>query len=107
MVVPDNLKSGVKKACFYEPDINPTYHELALHYGTVILPTRVRKPKDKAKVEVAVQIVKRWILAALRHRSFFSLEELNRAIRRLLERLNQRPFKNYPDRAGLVFKRWN
>ena len=96
VVVPDNLKSGVKKACFYEPDINPTYHELALHYGTVILPTRVRKPKDKAKVEVAVQIVERWILAALRHRSFFSLEELNRAIRRLLERLNQRPFKKLP-----------
>ena len=96
VVVPDNLKSGVSKACFYEPEINPTYHELALHYGIAILPTRVRKPKDKAKVEAGVQVVERWILAALRNRVFFSPEELNEEIGRLLKRLNERAFKKLP-----------
>jgi transposase len=89
----DNLKSGVSKASRYEPDINPTYHDMAVHYGTVIMPARAGKPKDKAKVEVAVQIVERWILAALRNRIFFSLEELNQAIRELLIMLNEKPFK--------------
>ena len=93
IVVPDNLKAGVTKSCRYEPDINPTYHDMAVHYGTVIIPTRVRKPKDKAKVEVGVQIAERWILAALRNRTFFSLGELNEAIGELLHKLNQRPFK--------------
>lgn len=93
MVVPDNLKSGVSKACRYEPDINPTYHDLAVHYGTVIIPARVRKPKDKAKVEAGVQVVERWILASLRNWTFFSLGELNRAIAQLLLKLNQRPFR--------------
>lgn len=93
IIVPDNLKSGVSKACRYEPDINPTYHDMAIHYGTVVIPTRVRKPKDKAKVEVGVQIAERWILAALRNRQFFSLAELNEAIFKLLEKLNNRPFK--------------
>jgi len=93
IVVPDNLKSGVTKACRYEPDINTTYHEMAVHYGTAIIPARVRKPKDKAKAEVGVQIVERWILAALRNREFFSIRELNEAISELLERLNNRPFK--------------
>lgn len=93
VVVPDNLKAGVSRACKYEPDINPTYHDLAVHYGTVVIPTRVRKPKDKAKVEVGVQIAERWILAALRNRTFFSLVELNEEISELLERLNTRPFK--------------
>ncbi len=93
IVVPDNLKSGVSKACRYEPDINPTYHDMAVHYGTAVIPARVRKPKDKAKVEAGVQVVERWILAALRNRTFFSLRELNQAISELLERLNQRPFK--------------
>jgi len=91
--VPDNLKAGVSKASRYEPDINPTYHDMAVHYGTVIMPARAGRPKDKAKVESAVQIVERWILAALRNRTFFSLEELNQAIRELLIRLNERPFK--------------
>jgi transposase len=63
LVVPDNLKSGVSKACFYEPDINPSYLDMANHYGTAVIPARVRKPKDKAKVEAAVQVVERWILA--------------------------------------------
>lgn len=93
IVIPDNLKSGVTKSCRYEPDINPTYHDMAVHYGTVIIPTRVRKPKDKAKVEVGVQIAERWILAALRNWTFFSLGELNEAIRGLLEKLNARAFK--------------
>ena len=91
--IPDNLKAGVSKASRYEPDINPTYHDMAVHYGTVIMPARAGRPKDKAKVEVGVQIVERWILAALRNRTFFSLGELNQAIRELLIRLNERPFK--------------
>ncbi|MGH9734021.1 MAG: IS21 family transposase [Candidatus Acidiferrales bacterium] len=93
LVVPDNAKTGVVKPCRYEPDLNPTYQEMALHYGVGVLPTRPRKPRDKAKVEVGVQIAERWIVAALRHRKFFSLTELNQAIRELVEKLNQRPFK--------------
>jgi transposase len=93
IIVPDNLKSGVTKPCRYEPDINPTYHEMAVHYGTVIIPARVKKPRDKAKAEVGVQIAERWILAALRNRTFFSLTELNEAIFELREKLNHRPFK--------------
>jgi len=90
IIVPDNLKQGVKSPCWYDPDINQTYLEMAQHYEVAILPTRVRKPRDKAKVEVGVQVVERWILARLRNRTFFSLEELNRAIRKLLEDLNHR-----------------
>jgi transposase len=93
IVVPDNLKSGVSRACRYEPDINPTYHDMAVHYGTAIIPARVRRPKDKAKVEVGVQIVERWILAVLRNRTFFSLVELNEAISELLKKLNEKSFK--------------
>jgi len=93
IVVPDNLKSGVSRPCRYEPDINPTYHEMATHYGTAIIPARVRKPKDKAKVEGGVLIVERWILASLRNRTFFSLNELNEAISDLVGKLNHRPFK--------------
>lgn len=92
-IVPDNLKSGVKKAHRYEPVINPAYQDFAEHYGVAILPARVRKPRDKAKVEVGVLVVERWILARLRNRTFFSLGELNAAIRELLERLNTRTFK--------------
>lgn len=96
ILVPDNLKSGVTKPCRYEPDINPTYSELAEHYSVAVIPARVRKPKDKAKAEVAVQIVERWILARLRNRTFFSLAEANAAISELLRDLNQRPFKKLP-----------
>ena len=92
-IVPDNLKSGVHKAHRYEPALNPAYQDLAEHYRVAILPARVRKPRDKAKVEVGVLVVERWILARLRNRTFFSLGELNGAIRALLERLNTRPFK--------------
>jgi transposase len=90
IVIPDNLKAGVKHPCRYEPDLNPTYQDLAQHYGTAIIPTRVRKPRDKAKVEVGVQVVERWILARLRNRTFFGLADLNQAIRELLEELNDR-----------------
>jgi len=96
LLVPDNLKSAVSKANRYDPDINPTYYEMASHYGTAVLPARVRKPRDKAKAEVGVQIVERWILAALRNRTFFSLHHLNQEIGGLLERLNEKPFKKLP-----------
>lgn len=92
-IVPDNLKSGVLRAHRYEPEINPAYQDFAEHYGVAILPARVRKPRDKAKVEAGVLVVERWILARLRHRTFFSLGELNAAIRELVERLNTRAFK--------------
>ena len=96
VLVPDNLKAAVTTAHRYEPDLNPTYQDMAHHYGVAVVPTRVRKPRDKAKVEVAVQIVERTILAVLRHRSFFSLAELNAAIRELLQALNARAFKKLP-----------
>lgn len=96
ITIPDNIRSGVSKASRYEPDLNPTYHEMAVYYGTAIIPTRVRKPQDKAKVETAVQVVERWILAPLRNRTFFSLQELNLAIAELLEQLNNHPFQKLP-----------
>ena len=88
--VPDNPKVGVTKADRYEPELNPTYRDLAEHYGVAVIPARVRRPKDKAKVEVAVQIAQRWIIAALRKHSFFSLEEVKTAVRPLLEKLNSK-----------------
>jgi len=94
IVVPDNLKAGVKHPSRYEPDLNPTYHDLARHYGTVVIPARVRKPKDKAKAEVGVQVVERWILARLRNHTFFSLADLNRDIRELLAEVNTRPMEH-------------
>jgi transposase len=93
VLVPDNLKSGVNDPCFYEPELNPTYADMAGHYGCAVLPARPRKARDKAKVEAGVLIAKRWILAVLRHRTFFSLEELNAAIWECLERLNTRPLR--------------
>jgi transposase len=90
LVVSDNLKSGVIRACFYEPEVNRGYAEMAGHYGTAILPARPYKPRDKAKVEGAVLLVRRWIIARLRDRRFFSLEELNGAIREETARLNAR-----------------
>ncbi len=93
ILVPDNLRSGVTRACRYEPDLNPVYLSLAQHYGAAIIPARPGKPRDKAKAEAVVLLVTRWILAALRHHTFFSVEELNEKIRELLERLNSRQFK--------------
>jgi len=93
IVVPDNLKSGVTRACRYEPDLNRTYEEMAAHYGVAVIPARRRKPRDKAKVEAGVLVVERWILAALRKHKFFSLREVNEAIAELLKRLNDRRFR--------------
>lgn len=96
VMVPDNLKSGVTKANYYEPDINPTYQDMASHYGLVVLPARVREPRDKAKAETGVQIVERQILARLRNHTFFSLAELNKEVARLLAELNAKPFQKLP-----------
>jgi len=92
ILVPDNLKVGVTHPCRYEPDINPTYQKMAEYYGITVIPARSAKPKDKAKVESAVLVAERWILAALRNHTFFSLAEVNEAIGGRLERLNNRRF---------------
>jgi len=105
MVIPDNLKSGVKSANFYEPDINPSYADLAEHYGVAIVPTRVAKPQDKAKVEQAVLHVERRILAPLRHRQFFSVYELNQAIKPLLDAVNATPFQKLPGSRNAEFEK--
>jgi transposase len=97
------LAPGVSRACRYEPELNPTYQDLAVHYGVAVMPARVRKPRDKAKVEAGVQLVQRWILARLRHRRFFSLHELNQAIRELLGPLNDRPFRKLPGSRRSLF----
>ena len=89
-VVPDNLKAAVIKACFHDPAINRTYGDMAAHYDTAVVPARPRKPKDKAKVEGAVLLAERWILARLRNQTFFSLDELNAAIRPLRDQLNNK-----------------
>jgi transposase len=122
VVVPDNLKSAVSRPCRYEPELNPTYHDLAVHYGVAVMPARVRRPRDKAKVEVGVQVVERWILARLRHRKFFSLGEssrsgdrllastrtslgaLNTTIGELLVRLNERAFRKLPGSRRSLFE---
>jgi transposase len=104
VLIPDNLKSGVKKVCYYDPDINPTYQDLANHYSTVVLPARVRKPRDKAKVESGVQVVERWILARLRNHTFFSLDELNQEIRKLLVGLNAKPFQKLSGSRKQLFE---
>jgi transposase len=104
IVVPDNLKSGVSKACLYEPNINPTYLDMANYYDTVVIPARVRKAKDKAKVEVAVQVVERWILARLRNHQFFSLRQLNETIAKLLVQLNNRAFQKLPGCRKQLFE---
>jgi transposase len=90
IVMPDNLKTGVTKPDYYEPDINISYQELAEYYQIAILPARVRKPRDKGKVENAVQNVERWVIAPLRNRTFFSLAEVNRAIREKLDEFNNK-----------------
>ena len=97
-VVPDNLKSGVTKPSYYEPQINTLYDDLSLHYNFVVMPTRVRSPRDKGKVENAVQQVERWVLAPLRKRQFFSIEEINEAMRPFLEELNNKKM-NHIDKS--------
>ena len=93
VTVPDNEKTGVTKACLYEPDLNPTYHHMALHYGTTMMPTRPVRPKDKAIVENAVLNAQRWILAALRNHTFFNLAQANEAIAKKLVEYNDRKMK--------------
>ena len=93
IIVPDNLKSGVKHGSYYDPEINPTYRDFAWHYGVAVLPALPYKPKDKAEVEGGVLIVERWILARIPNQRFFSLAEANRAMAEWFVLLNQRPFK--------------
>jgi transposase len=104
-VVPDQLKSGVTLACRYEPGIPRTYEDLARHYGTTVLPARPLRPRDKAKVEVGVQVVERWILARLRHETFFSLERLNERIAELRTELNDRKMRIYGASRRELFER--
>jgi transposase len=101
---PDNLKAGVKSPCFYEPDLNPTYHELAQHYHLAVIPTRVAKPKDKGLGENAVQQVERWVLAPLRKERFFSLHDLNQALWKRLKWLNERPLSHQPHSRRSLFE---
>lgn len=103
-VIPDNLKSGVLRAHRYDPDVNPAYQELATHYGVSVLPARVRRPRDKAIVESAVQVVERWILAPLREETFFSLAELNAAIAQRVAALNVQPFQKREGSRRSVFE---
>lgn len=105
LIVSDNLKSAVVRACFHEPGVNRSYTDLACHYQTAILPARPYKPKDKAKAEGAVLLVQRWIVARLRHRVFFSLEELNVAIREALTRLNARVSRHLGASRQQLFER--
>lgn len=93
VVVPDNLKSGVTKPDYYDPELNRTYASLAEHYGTAVIPARIKKPRDKAKVEQGVLLAERWVIAVLRHREFHSIAELREAVRELNERLNNRLMK--------------
>lgn len=103
VVVPDNLKSAVTHPSYYEPDLNPTYRDLGEHYGVAIIPARPYRAKDKAKAEVGVQVVQRWIVAALRKRKFFTLAEVNQAIAELLVRVNQRPFRKREGSRATLF----
>jgi transposase len=104
VIVPDQLRSAVKGPDRYEPDINETYLEMAQHYGVAVVPARPRKPKDKAKVEAAVLLAQRWILAKLRNCVFFELSELNQAIWELLDELNARPFQKLDGSRASAFE---
>lgn len=107
IVVPDNLRSAVSRACRYEPELNRTYAELAAHYGFAVIPARPRRPRDKATVEGGVLIVQRWILAVLRRRVFTSLAELNAAMREHLEALNTRPLRRLKRSRRALFEAWD
>jgi len=102
-VVPDNLKTGVERTNWYSPVINKSYHEMAEHYGTAILPARVRKPKDKPSVEGAVGVISTWILAAIRNKKHFTIGELNQSIAEKLIAFNERPFQKKPGSRYSVF----
>lgn len=94
ILVPDNTKTGITSPCRYEPDLNPTYQDMATHYGAAVIPARVRRPRDKAKVESGVQVVEYWLMAPLRKRQFFSIEEINQALRIKLSGLNDREMRH-------------
>jgi transposase len=96
ILVPDNLRSGTTKACKFDPDLNPTYQQMAAHYNVAIIPARPLRPKDKSKAENGVLIVERWIMAVLRHETFYTLVQLNQRIKELLIRLNTKPFQKLP-----------
>jgi transposase len=105
ILVPDNPKTAVTNPCRYEPDLNPSYQEFARHYRLAVIPARVRKPKDKSKVEVGVQVVERWVLAPLRDRTFFSLAELNQALTAQLHLINSRPLSGLQQSRRELFER--
>ena len=105
LLVIDNLKSGVTRTCRYEPELNRTFQEFGEHYQLAIVPARVSRPRDKAKVEEAVQLVERWILAPLRKQHFRSLQEMNAAVRECLEALNNRQMKDYECSRRELFER--
>jgi transposase len=101
---PDNPKMGVKSPNYYEPDLNPTYQEMAEYYQVAVLPARVRRPRDKGNVENGVQNVERWVLAPLRNQTFFSLGEANRAVQKLVEALNQKIMPQYGKSRRQLFE---
>lgn len=104
ILIPDNLKTGVEKSSWYAPVINKTYHEMAEHYSTAVIPARVRRPKDKPNVEGSVNVVSTWIIAALRKQQCFSVAELNQAIREKLDVLNAKPFQKKEGSRRSVFQ---
>lgn len=105
LIIPDNTRTAVNRTCRYEPDLNPVYQAFATHYGTAILPARPARPRDKAKVENAVLVAERWILAVLRKRTFFSLGEANAAVAELNDQLNARRFRKLPSSRAELFEK--
>jgi len=105
LIICDNLRAGVTHPDRYEAELNASYRELATHYSTCIIPTRVRKPRDKGKVEAAVLVAQRWILAVLRHRQFYHLDELNAAIAELLAKLNDRVMRHVRQSRRQLYER--
>lgn len=104
MLVPDNTKTGVTKPCYYDPQLNPTYRDLAVHYNTVVVPTRILRPRDKAVVESGVRFAETWILAALRNHEFHSFGELRQAVREKCRELNEREFKKLSGNRRQAFE---
>ena len=105
LIVPDQWKAGVNKPCYWEPELNRTYQEWAIHNGVAIVPARPGHARDKAKVEQGVLVIQRWVVAALRKRQFFSLAQLNEAIRELVGKLNQRPFRKLPGSRAELYEK--
>lgn len=103
LLIPDSLKSVTTRACKYDPDLNPTYQQMAAHYNVTILPARPLKPTDKAKAEHGVLIVERWIMSVLRHEVFYSLSQLNHRIKELLLRMNNKPFQKISGTRSSLF----